>query len=362
MRKTFLFMVFAIFGCIATANAQLTMSFGETNAQTVTQSGLTYNVSIPFFEDDFTGTFKITRPSFTCTAPGAIKTMQVNNFNTGAFIASNGTSNTNYVNLPSTYVFPVGTTTLKVSTGCYSMGSPSTPTVYYITVIVTKLPDPVLNITLTPYCQVDNHTGNYTNYFGYHVSGSAVNRNNLRFKVMPDNTSACPTQTYWNLNTSFSYNTNNFVPGSSFYSCNYATWYTVYLEYVYTPYGASTQSIIPILTNTYGWQDHRWRKTIMVCMPVLEEEHDPKLSGKSTESQISVFPNPTKDNVTINVGNEDNLVAYSIFDNSGSIVKKGKFTTKLNEETINISDLRKGIYLINVETENSNFREKIIKE
>ena len=44
------------------------------------------------------------------------------------------------------------------------------------------------------------------------------------------------------------------------------------------------------------------------------------------------------------------------------MVKKGEVTTKSNEETINISNLRKGIYLISVETEKTSFREKIIKE
>lgn len=354
-------MAFAIFGCIATANAQLTMTFGETNAQTLTQSGSTYNVSIPFFESDFTGTFKITRPSFTCTTPGAIKTMQVNNYNTGTFIASNGTTNTNYVNLPSSYVFPVGTTTLKVSTNCYTPASPSTPSVYYITVIVTKLPDPVLNITLTPYCQVDNHTGNNTGYFGYKVSGSAANRNNLRFKVVPTS-GACTTQTYCVLNSTFFFSGNNFNPGSSFYSCNSNTEYNVYLEYVYTPYGSSTQTIYTFATtNPYGWQNHTWKKTFLTCMQIVEHE-DPKLVEKMAQSQISVFPNPTKDNVTLNIEKEDKLVAYSIFDNSGLMVKKGEFKSKSNEETINISDLRKGIYLISVETENNTFREKVIKE
>jgi hypothetical protein len=355
MKKTFFFMVFAIFGIIANANAQLTMSFGTTNAQTVSQSGLTYNVSIPFFESDFTGSFKITRPIFSCTAPG-IKTMSVNNLNTGAFIANNGNTNTNYVNLPGTYTFPVGTTILKVSSNCYSPSSPSTPVVYNITVIVTKLPDPALNITLTPYCQIDNHTGNYTNYFGYHVSGSATNRNGLRFKVVADN-GACSTQAYWNLNTSFTYTSNIFTPGSSFYSCNSATWYNVYLEYVYTPYGASTQSIVPIATNTYGWQNHRWRKTIFICMPILEEENDPKL-GKSAQSQISVFPNPTDGIVSFNIDNDTEIKSIVVYDMSN--VKLLSFD-KLKSKEIDLSSLKNGIYFIHIETNSGIFKKQIIK-
>ena len=81
-----------------------------------------------------------------------------------------------------------------------------------------------------------------------------------------------------------------------------------------------------------------------------------------TIEKVYISPNPTKENLTIKIDKVNKLLSYSIFDNSGLMVKKGEFTSKLNEETINISDLRKGIYLISVETEKTSFTEKIIKE
>ena len=87
-----------------------------------------------------------------------------------------------------------------------------------------------------------------------------------------------------------------------------------------------------------------------------------ELAFEEFDQNLKLYPNPTKDHLTLNIGKDDKLVAYSIFDNSGLMVKKGEFATKLNEETINLSDLRKGIYLISIETEKTSFREKIIKE
>ena len=347
--------------CSAFTNyAQLTMSFGTTNAATVTSSGLTYTVNIPFFATQLTGNFKITKTSFTCTTPGAIKTMQVNNFTTGAFIANNGTTNTNYVNLPNTYTFPVGTTILKVRSECYVPDLSNSPTYNNITVIVNKLPNPILNVTLTPYCQIDNHTGNYTNYFGYKVTGSAANRNGLRFRVTPDNLAACPSQTYWNLNTTFTFTGNNFNPNSGFYSCNTATYYNVYLEYVYTPFGASTPVVYPIANGTYGWQNHRWRKTFSTCIPVLEGDNGPKLVGKSAQNQTTVFPNPTDGIVKINVsGTDAEVKAVRVYDMTNVQLLEVN-NPKSNE--IDLSNFKNGTYIIHIETPNGIIKKQVFKK
>lgn len=104
-------------------------------------------------------------------------------------------------------------------------------------------------------------------------------------------------------------------------------------------------------------------RVINTCREGDNEINDPKqIASEDLNQKLKLYPNPTKDNVTLNIEKEDKLISYSIFDNSGLMVKKGEFTSKLNEETINISDLRKGIYLISVETEKTSFREKIIKE
>lgn len=341
--------------------AQLTMSFGSTNAATVSPSGLIYTVTIPFYATQLTGNFRITKTTFSCTTPGAIKTMSVNNFNTGAFIANNGSTNTNYVNLSNTYTFPIGTTILKVRSECYSPGSPSNPIYNNITVIVNKLPDPILNITLTPYCQIDNHTGNYTNYFGYKVAGTAVNRTGLRFRVTPDNLAACPSQTYCNLNGSFTFTGNDFNAGSSFYSCNTATYYNVYLEYVYTPFGASTPVVYSFANNTYGWQNHRWRKTFATCIPVMDpDKDDVLLNGKLAESQTKIFPNPTDGIFTIEgTNNDETIQSIKVFDlNNIQLLALNK--PKSNK--VDLSKFKKGTYIVHIETVTGLVKKRILKK
>lgn len=348
--------------CSAFTNyAQLTMSFGTTNAATVTSSGLTYTVTIPFFATQLTGNFKITKTSFSCTTPGGIKTMSVNNFNTGAFIANNGSTNTNFVNLPNTYTFPVGTTILKVRSECYVPDLSNSPTYNNITVIVTKLPNPILNITLTPYCQVDNHTGIFTNYFGYYVSGSAANRNGLRFRVTPDNLAACPSQTYWNLNNTFAFTGNNFNAGSSFYSCNTSTYYNVFLEYVYTPFGSSSPVVYPIADNTYGWHNHRWRKSFSTCIPVMDPDRDDEvLKLKAVQDQTTLYPNPTDGNLKINIPEgETKINSVRVYDLTNVQLFEIKYP-KSNQ--IDLSNLKKGTYIIQIETLNGVIKKQVFKK
>lgn len=79
-------------------------------------------------------------------------------------------------------------------------------------------------------------------------------------------------------------------------------------------------------------------------------------------NELKLFPNPVKDELALSINKEEKIVSYSIFDNSGNLVKKGNFESKLNEQKLNLSDLNKGIYLINIETDTQSYREKIIKE
>lgn len=81
-----------------------------------------------------------------------------------------------------------------------------------------------------------------------------------------------------------------------------------------------------------------------------------------TLQEIKLYPNPVKDELTITVNEVEKIVSYSIFDNSGNAVKKGEFTTESNEQKVSLNELRQGIYLLNIETNKQSYREKIIKE
>jgi len=79
-------------------------------------------------------------------------------------------------------------------------------------------------------------------------------------------------------------------------------------------------------------------------------------------SKLELFPNPVKDNLTLSINRDEKIISYTIYDNSGFLVKKEEFKSKLNEQEINLNDLRKGFYIINIESDKGSYKDKIIKE
>lgn len=81
-----------------------------------------------------------------------------------------------------------------------------------------------------------------------------------------------------------------------------------------------------------------------------------------TIDALKLYPNPVKDVLTITVDKEEKIISYEIFDNYGSRVKKEKLTVASNEQNVNLTELKKGFYIINIETDKGSYKEKIIKE
>jgi hypothetical protein len=79
-------------------------------------------------------------------------------------------------------------------------------------------------------------------------------------------------------------------------------------------------------------------------------------------TKLEMFPNPVKDNLKILINRDEKIISYTIYDNSGFLVKKKEFKSKLNEQEINLIDLNNGFYIINIETDKGSYRDKIIKE
>jgi hypothetical protein len=77
----------------------------------------------------------------------------------------------------------------------------------------------------------------------------------------------------------------------------------------------------------------------------------------SEEIQVNIYPNPVKEILNIKL-TETNENEYSIMDISGKILKQGEFVSQ-----INVSDLKSGIYFINIinNTTNQIFNNKFIK-
>lgn len=75
------------------------------------------------------------------------------------------------------------------------------------------------------------------------------------------------------------------------------------------------------------------------------------VDNNSTNLNISVFPNPGKDNITINSNLQN--VNFDIYNINGKTVKSGIISDKNQVE--NISDLDAGIYFIRVNNSNIKF-------
>lgn len=75
-------------------------------------------------------------------------------------------------------------------------------------------------------------------------------------------------------------------------------------------------------------------------------------------NSITLFPNPTKDNLTVNNPSNIEIFDVSIYNMLGQKVFKSDYSS----ETISLSGLEKGIYIIEMNTVNGKLLEKIIKE
>lgn len=69
---------------------------------------------------------------------------------------------------------------------------------------------------------------------------------------------------------------------------------------------------------------------------------------------LSLYPNPTNANITIETN--DKILKISLFDAQGKRV-----SFQRNRRELNISELKSGMYIINIETENELWQEQIIK-
>jgi hypothetical protein len=80
----------------------------------------------------------------------------------------------------------------------------------------------------------------------------------------------------------------------------------------------------------------------------------------SNKSNISVYPNPSTNNITI-VGME-NASVIRIFDTKGAIVYSDNVESNLSELKLNISNLTNGLYFIQVVSDNNLQQIRFIKQ
>ena len=79
------------------------------------------------------------------------------------------------------------------------------------------------------------------------------------------------------------------------------------------------------------------------------------------ESLISIYPNPTKDNLTIVLNNVNENVNYEIFNTLGQQMAKGNLVAN-STHTLQMSSYQTGIYFVKLSTNTHTMTKKLIKE
>lgn len=359
-------------------NAQ-SMRISNTNAKeySYNASTKTHTVKLPFYENSFTGTFIMLKDGANyCTSPGSLLNLNLYNNATGNIIANNSNGNNPFVSFP--YSFPVGTTYLRLSSSCYIPSQPNTPiTNIVVSVVVTKEPNPILNIVFTPFCQKAKLTNINTGYFSYKATGTASNVTGLDIKVtkLSNNSSQLfPLSSFLNPPPS-----NVLIP-TTFYSSNTNGTYKISLQYKYNritsnyPFFTSANTVYDIPTpNNYGWTNHVWTKTYNTC-PITEVPVGPIETGKSSTQDLTievenksnvknlkVFPNPTTGTINFEPSSEDIIVKQINVYDTTNLLLFSKEINSVGKQSLDLSNLKEGIYMLQIETDRGIEITKIIK-
>jgi hypothetical protein len=115
-----------------------------------------------------------------------------------------------------------------------------------------------------------------------------------------------------------------------------------------------------VVGNSHTWHasatNESWKflRKYNKCAGVVTTEVSNFLNNK----EVEIYPNPAK--TILFIKTEDNsLSQYQIYNSIGQVLKQGKLT----EKSIDVSDLPKGIYFIQLNVKNEQiFNSKFIKE
>lgn len=359
-----LLLVIGLLSMVSFKSQAQTFNYGNnTNAVAVTgptTSGSTtnYTFTIPFYQTDMTGTFSIAYNTIFSCGPGYYKHITLNKTN-GTYVSSS--DNSNGVSIPGSSM-PLGTTSYVMRVYCAN-GAPDLPSqllaTRYINITVVKEADPSLSLSLNAFCK-KNSDNLYNGYIGFNVTGSYVNAGKLYLSV--GNTAGTCPQADTKL-TALSNNINlptNSLPatGSAFYNCNTNTTYTVSM--IYRSATITGQNLVYDIPNgSCGWTDYSWTKTFKSCLNKLEPVPSDPIELKNV---TLVYPNPAKDVVNVKLANDEKIISVSILDYSNTAQKTESYKRLASEQSLEVANLKKGIYVLEIVTNKGVKREKFVKE
>ncbi len=98
-----------------------------------------------------------------------------------------------------------------------------------------------------------------------------------------------------------------------------------------------------------------------VVMRVFSKEDGNVLSNNTIEaisSELSIYPNPTNDQLFVSIPQTDNKSEYVIYDSKGQVVNAGV----IDGNAINVNNLSTGVYFIKIASDDDVYFERFIKE
>lgn len=308
----------------------------------------TFTITIPFYSN--TLDLLSLRTDYTGSCSGSVM-INVNGVN--STYASNGnTALHKWYSIPN---LPVGTTYYTVKSFCGSVEI--TGSRQLIRVIIVKEAAPVLNLNIAASCST-NSDGTYNGYISIKGTGTYTNATYLYLKTTAP-TTACPS-TQMNIPALGNTAANGSINNSGFFSCNTNGTYTVQL--LYKRVNLSGNLIVyTIPSGSYNWTDYSFTKTFKMCFNLAEPIRN-HLALKNSDIKLT---NPVKDVMLLEITNDiSSYYEITFYDFSGLIVKKENITNvnKKGANTINVQDLKKGIYLVEINNGKEIIRKKIIKE
>jgi hypothetical protein len=330
----------------STSNAISSVASGSSNG---VDTYKTFTITIPFFNsalDEIS-----LRTDY--VSPGcSINMINVNGNNSTYTSTSTNSVLYKWYKINTLYV---GTTYYTVKTFCNLTGNEVPNSKQLIRIIVVKEAFPLFNLALSKFCVTNPSTGLYNGYISIKALGSYTNATNI-YVAIDNPLNTCGGSIITKL-TNFSSNPSS--PNGSInnviYTCNSSTTYTVRLVYKkISVHGNLITYDIP--SGSYGWTNFSFRKRFECINQVPPEREE--LAFKS--NTLIIYPNPVKQNLTIS--DTKKILSYKIYDSMGFIVLNELKVNSNEEVNINLENLKKGLYIIEVVTEEGIRKEKIVKE
>jgi len=91
---------------------------------------------------------------------------------------------------------------------------------------------------------------------------------------------------------------------------------------------------------------------------VLKPSIDLDIHQEIKQTNMSIYPNPAQNELKIGLPNNEKLISVSVYDSTGSIILKNTTTSANN--TLDISSLNSGIYILKVQGLRTSYQEKLI--